>query len=115
MRQTVPVRVGDVEVLVETVPVPGSERTSGRLEDAGRRVVEAFDRAQQAIVEIAGQLAGTVEEMGRRAVRPDHVEVRFGLSFTAQGGVVVVGGGAEASLQVTVAYDRSPDGGPADT
>jgi len=113
MRQTVPVRVGDVEVLVETVPVPGSERTSGRLEDAGRRVVEAFDRAQQAIVEIAGQLAGTVEEMGRRAVRPDHVEVRFGLSFTAQGGVVVVGGSAEASLQVTVAYDRPPGGGPA--
>jgi hypothetical protein len=28
----VPVWVGEVEVLVETVPVPGSERMSGRLD-----------------------------------------------------------------------------------
>jgi hypothetical protein len=103
----VPVRVGDIEVLVETVPVPGSERTAGRLDEAGRRVVEAFDRAQEAIVEIATQLAGTVAAMGQRAVRPDHVEVQFGLSFTAQGGVVVAGASAEASLQVTVSYDRA--------
>src|SRR5437899_2572910 len=103
----VPVRVGGVEVLVETVPVPGSERTAGRLDDAGRRVIEAFDRAQEAIVEIATQLAGTVSTMGQRAVRPDHVEVQFGLSFTAQGGVVVAGASAEASLQVTVSYDRA--------
>jgi hypothetical protein len=55
--QLVPVRVGNVEVLVEVVPTPGSERTSGRLDDAGRRVVEAFGRAQDAIVEVASQLS----------------------------------------------------------
>ncbi|WP_210571682.1 CU044_2847 family protein [Streptomyces sp. GESEQ-4] len=102
----VPTRVGGVEVLVETVPVPGSERTSGRLEEAGQRVVEAFDRAQETITALASQLAGTLAAMGERAVRPDHVEVQFGLSFTAQGGIVVAGVGSQASLQVTLSYDR---------
>jgi hypothetical protein len=37
VRQVVPVRVGAVELLVETVPVPGSEQTSGRLDGVGRR------------------------------------------------------------------------------
>jgi hypothetical protein len=111
----VPVRVGDVEVLVETVPVPGSERMSGRLGEAGRRVVEAFGRAQAAIVEIASQVAGAVGVLGQRAARPDKVGVEFGLSFTAQGGVVVARASAEASLRVTVSYERAagPAAGPA--
>ncbi|MFJ8629591.1 CU044_2847 family protein [Streptomyces sp. NPDC093568] len=110
----VPTHVGGVEVLVETVPVPGSERTSGRLEEAGQRVVEAFDRAQDTITAFASQLAGTLAAMGERTVRPDHVEVQFGLSFTAQGGIVVAGVGSQASLQVTLAYDRPATPPPAD-
>jgi hypothetical protein len=110
--RVVPVRVGAVEVLVETVPVAGSEQTSGRLDEAGRRVVDAFDRAEEAIVEIAGKLAGTVAELGRRSTRPEQVQVQFGLKFTAQGNVIVAGASAEASLQVTISYGSPPAGGP---
>jgi hypothetical protein len=105
--QLLPVRVGDVELLLETTVVPGSEPTSGRLGTAAGRVVNAFDEAERAIVEIAGRLAGTVADLGRRGTRPDHVEVQFGLKFSAQGTVIVAGASAEASLQVTVKYDRA--------
>ena len=105
--QLLPVRVGDVDLLVETTVVPGSEPTSGRLGDAASRVAGAFDEAERAIVEIAGRLAGTVADLGKRGTRPDHVQVQFGLKFSAQGTIIVAGATAEASLQVTVTYDRA--------
>lgn len=104
----VPVRVGGVDVLVEAVTPPGSEPTSGRVDEVARKVSEAFDRAQDAIVEIAVKTAGTVRAMGARAVRPEKVAVEFGVSFTATGGVVIAGASAQASLKVTITYDR-PD------
>lgn len=106
-----PVRVGDVEVLVEAVPVAGSEPTSGRLDQAGQKMVDVFDSAQQAIGAIATRLAGTVSELAEQSVRPDRVEVEFGLAFTAQGHVIVAGASVAATLKVMVGYDRvTPDG-----
>src|SRR5215468_9182281 len=102
----VPVQVGGVEVLVEARPVAGSEPTAGRLEAVAGRTVEAFDKAQETITAIAERLAGTVGELARRSARPDRMEVEFGLSFTAGGNVIVVGGAVEATLKVTVAYER---------
>lgn len=86
--------------------VPGSEPTSRRLRDAAGRVADASDEAQRAIVAIAGRLAGTVADLGKRGTRPDHVEVQLGGKFTAQGTIIVAGAAGEASLQVTVTYDR---------
>lgn len=103
--RAVPVRVGEIELLVETRAVAGTEQTSGRLDAVADRAVEAFDRAQEAITAVATKVAGTVRELGRQAVRPDRVEVEFGLSFTASGNVIVVGGSAEATLKVTVVYE----------
>jgi hypothetical protein len=102
----VPMRVGDVEVLVETVPVAGSEPTSGRSDKAGQKMLDAFDRAQETIAAVATRLAGTVGDLTARSVRPDRVEVEFGLSFTAQGNVIVAGSSVAASLKVKVSYDR---------
>ena len=99
-------RVGNVELLVETVAVAGSEPTSA-LDKAGRRVVDAFDRAEAAIVEVASSVAGTVAELAKRAARPDQVVVEFGLKFSLQGDVVVASASGEASLTVTVTYDVS--------
>lgn len=102
----VPVQVGGVEVLVEARPVAGSEPTSGRLEAAAGRAVEAFDKAQETITAIAERVAGTVGELARRSARPDRMEVEFGLSFTASGNVIVAGSTVEATLKITVAYER---------
>ncbi|MER5472438.1 CU044_2847 family protein [Streptomyces sp. NPDC002935] len=98
-----PVRVGDVELLVETVPVPGSEPTS-RLGDAGRQVVDSFELARDAVVEIATSTAQAVGRLRDQVVRPDQVEVEFGLKFSAQGNVIVAGASGEASLVVRMTY-----------
>ncbi len=107
--------MGDVELLVETVVPPGLEQTSGRLDRAGQKVVDGFERAQAAIDAIATRLGQTVSDLGQRGVHPDRMEVQFGLKFSAKGDVIVAGSTVEASLQVTVSYDRvlaDNDAGP---
>lgn len=105
-----PMRVGDLDLLIEVVAVDaprGYEQLSGRLDRAEQKVVDGFDRAQAAIEAIAKRLAATLDELAEQAVRPDRIEVQFGLKFTAGGGVLVAGSSVEASLQVTIGYDRA--------
>jgi hypothetical protein len=104
----IPLRVGDVDLLVESMAVAGSQPTSG-LDRVGERVVGAFERAQAAIVEVASSVAGTVQELEARSRRPDRVEVEFGVKFTASGDVVVASASGEASLRVLVSYDVARD------
>jgi len=94
-------RIGDVELLVETSPVAGSEPTS-KLSRAQDTVGEAFERAQTAIVAVASSTVDVIGQMSERAVRPDQVEVTFGLKFSAQGNVVLAGASGEATLEVTL-------------
>lgn len=97
----IPVRVGDVEIEIQTVPVAGTEATSGR---AVKNVTEAFARAQDAIIEVAKSTAEMIERAGK-AARPDRVELEFGLSFSVSGGVIMAGVSGEATLKVTLGYD----------
>jgi hypothetical protein len=101
----IPVRVGEVEVLVETTAVAGSEPTS-RVDAAVDRVGEAFVRAQNAIVEIATSTVETIRKTTARAARPDQLEVEFGLKFSAKGDVIVAGAAGEATLRVKIVYER---------
>lgn len=107
-----PVRVGEVDLLVETVQVAGTELTSGtsRLDSAGERIVDAFTQARAAIVEVTSSTAEIVEKLGQRARRPEKLEVEFGLSFSAKGNVIVVSGEAGATLRVKVSYDATAAG-----
>jgi len=98
------VRVGDVELEVEAVPQAGTEATSGRAAKAAASALEAFSRAQDAIIEVAKSTAEMIEKAGA-AARPDRVDVEFGLKFSASGGVIVAGVAGEATLQVTLGYD----------
>ncbi len=100
----IPVRVGDIEIEVEAVPVAGTEATSGRAARTAGNVLEAFGRAQDAIIEVARSTAQMIEKAGT-AARPDRVDVEFGLKFTASGGVIMAGVSGEASLTVTLGYD----------
>ena len=100
----IPVRVGDIEIEVEAVPVAGTEATSGRAAKAAGSVLEAFGRAQEAIIEVAKSTAQMIDKAGA-AARPDRVDVEFGLKFSASGGVIMAGVAGEASLKVTLGYD----------
>ncbi|MGH3390349.1 MAG: CU044_2847 family protein [Actinomadura sp.] len=93
--------------MIEVVPAAGSESTS-RLEDMGGRALDAFDRARDAVVAIAASTAEAIDRLHERAVRPEQVEVEFGLKFSAQGGVVVAGVSGESTLVVKVTYQGSP-------
>lgn len=104
MGAVVPVRVGDGSILVETTVVAGSEPTS-RASDAAGAVVDAFDAARDAIVDLATSTWEAIEEAGKRAARPAHVEVEFGLKFSAKGNVIVAGAAGEATLRVKLTYD----------
>lgn len=107
--QVRPFRVGEVELLVETVSVAGTEPTS-RVGKAGDRVVDAFEHAREAILQVANETVGVIRAPAERAPRPAAVEVEFGLKFSAQGNVIVAGASGEASLVVRLSYesDRVP-------
>lgn len=114
----IPVRVGDIEIEVEAVAVAGTEPTSGKAGRAAGNVLEAFGRAQAAIIEVAKSTAEMIDKAGASA-RPDRVDVEFGLKFSASGGVIMAGVAGEATLKVTLGYDvaarparppSSPDG-----
>ncbi|MEV4211498.1 CU044_2847 family protein [Micromonospora sp. NPDC049662] len=111
MAQTVPVRVGAVEVLVEVVPAAGSQQTStpGRVDRAVDYAAGAFERAQSAVEEIAVSTARTVGRVTRRVGSPESVEVEFGLKVSAKGDVIVAGAAGEASLKVKITYGASAD------
>lgn len=103
--RVVPLRVGGVELLVETAPVAGSEPTSTRLDRAGEAVADAFERAQSAIVAVATSTVDTIGRLGEKAARPQQVQVKFGLKFTAKGNVIVAEASGEATLEVTLTYN----------
>lgn len=101
----VPVRIGDVEVQIETVQEPGSEYTS-RLPEVGDHVRAAFDSAQDVILGMATRTAHLVERMASSpAAHPAKLEVEFGLGFSARGNVIVASGEANATLKVKLTYE----------
>ena len=100
----IPVRVGDIEIEAEAVPVAGTEATAGRAERAAGNVLEAFGRAQDAIIEVARSTAQMIEKAGA-AAQPDRADVEFGLKFSASGTVIMAGVAGEASLKVTFGYE----------
>ena len=108
------VRVGDIELEVETAVAAGSEATAGRAARMAGNALEAFGRAQDAIIEVAKSTAQMIEKAGA-AARPDTVKVEFGLKFSASGTVIMAGVAGEASLKVTLGYDVTarPAGVPA--
>jgi hypothetical protein len=98
-------RLGGVPLVIEAIQLPGSEPTSG-LHDVTARVSDVFEKAQEAISELAGKLATTVKALEARGKRPDHLAIEFGLSFTVEGKLLFVASSADASLKVTISYDQ---------
>ena len=107
----IPVRVGESRSRSRRSRWPGPSRRRGGRPGAGN-VLEAFGRAQEAIIEVAKSTAQMIEKAGA-AARPDRVEVEFGLKFSASGGVIMAGVAGEASLKVTLGYDVAARPAPA--
>jgi threonine dehydratase len=93
-------RIGDIEVLVQTVPIAGTEETS-----AGQKVLDAYDKAQEVIIGAATSTLEVITQLAQQAARPDRLEVEFGLGFSLKGNVIVVTGQADATLKIKLTYD----------
>ena len=97
---------GDVDVWLEAVATPGSEDTTA-LDSSMGKLSAALERAQDIIVDLGVRTAEATKSLAARSAHPDQVSLEFGLSFTASGGVVVMGASTAATLTVTLTYDRA--------
>jgi hypothetical protein len=86
----------------------GTERTSARLDRAQEAMADGFERARETIVGIAQSSVDVIARLQQQARHPEQIEVKFGLKFSASGGVIVAGVSGEASLEVTLTYRVPP-------
>jgi hypothetical protein len=102
--QIVPMRFAGADVLVQTVPVAGTEPTS-RMGDAAAKTLDALQRAHEVIVGAAASTVEVVSKLAAQGARPDKLEVEFGLGFSAKGNVIVAGGSVDGTLRVKLTYE----------
>lgn len=105
----IPARIGQEDVLVEAVVVPGTEKLSskGRAVD---RVQTMLDGAQSVIHSFAEETAETVTRIRQTVGSPDEVSVALGLSFATTGKIIIASSTASASITVTLTYRAAKDG-----
>jgi len=101
-------RIGQEDVLVEAVVVPGTEKLSSRSR-AVDRVQTMLDGAQSVIRSFAEETAGTVTRIRQTVGSPDEVSVALGLSFATTGKIIIASSTASASITVTLTYKASGD------
>ena len=105
----IPARIGQEDVLVEAVVVPGTEKLSSRSR-AVDRVQTMLDGAQSVIRSFAEETAGTVARIRQTVGSPDEVSVALGLSFATTGKIIIASSTASASITVTLTYRAAKDG-----
>jgi Trypsin-co-occurring domain 1 len=105
MRQYVefPLENGEVVVVAVEQPAMGGmvpATGAGAVVRASQTFQEAFARVRPIANAIIAQLSGLSEE-------PREVEVTFGLTMSAESGVVVAAAGIEANYTVTLKWSRT--------
>ncbi|WP_203831887.1 CU044_2847 family protein [Catellatospora citrea] len=104
------VEVDGLQLLIETTPVSpvGTEETATG-DRAAKWLLNSFDRMQDALERIAVSTGHVIARAAKVATSPDVVEVELGLSLSAKGDVILVGGSGDATLKVTMTYNRRAD------
>lgn len=115
MRQVVPVRIGEAEFLVETVATVDDADTAGGVSGGLTPIsgavpqAETFDRVKDMIQAVTDELTSVWEQS-----RPQEAVVEFGVAADVKAGKLtglLVGGGAAASLKITLKWTSLPDEG----
>ena len=96
----------DTPMLVEFAPQPGV-RGIGRLSttDLAKKSAEAVEAAMGTIKAMARRISALREEMPHEFTR---IEIDFGIKLDAEAGALLAKAGGEASLNVTLTWER-PD------
>lgn len=93
-------------------PLYDDIRTRGRAaqaRDPHHVVRGAYGPALELAEEAVRQAAGRFAALGR-AVRPDEIEMQFGVTVKGEGTVGIAKAGAEAQICFTFRWDTAPDG-----
>jgi hypothetical protein len=109
--RVIEVDIDGMVLLMETaaVQVPGWEPT-GAGEQVPKRLLKSFDRLQEAVQRVAVSTARMIVETGKRAARPDVVQIELGMKLSTKGDVIIVGSSAEGSLKIILTYHNRAQG-----
>lgn len=66
-----------------------------------------FVHSRDTIVELAGSMSDDIAQTAKRSVRPDQLELEFGLKVSAKGNIIVAGASGEATLRVKLTYSAA--------
>jgi len=93
-------------VLVEVSGTPSGVERVGRVGDVVRDTAETL---QQALARIRPAAAAVLDSVRGMAPAPDKVKVEFGVTLTAEAGVVVARATSEANFKVTAEWSVRSD------
>jgi hypothetical protein len=102
MSQVVPLTVDGREILVEVEQRYGSEETTS-FGEVLENTRDAFEQARDMITAVAANMIGAIRAMDK-ALAPDEFNLEFAVKFNAEGNAVLAKAGAEANIQITMAY-----------
>jgi len=86
-----------------TIPIEVDDEPTGgqALASAGGKVVKKLERTFDDAIDSAKSCASTlVRKLGDLVVKPQEIQVEFGLKVNFEGNMLVASGGAEASFKV---------------
>ena len=89
------------EIKVEFPPEKGVQKVARKPEELARASAEAMDRAMDTIRDMAERTKKAVDSI---QMRPDDIEVTFGIKLTAEAGALIAKVGGEAQLEVKLAW-----------
>jgi len=80
-------------------------RGGEQLEELAKKSEKALDQAMNNIYHMAQRVTATMKALPKSEL-PDKVEVEFGLKLDAEAGAYIAKAGVEASITVTLAWER---------
>lgn len=94
---------GTVSVEVDASPAEIERISSGRdrIVTTGRQFTEALQTAQKAASEAVAAFS--------EALKPDELELSFGIKLAAAAGVIITSASSEANFQLKAKWVRKPD------
>ncbi|MFZ3167104.1 MAG: CU044_2847 family protein [Candidatus Methanoperedens sp.] len=90
-------------IVVELTPRGGLKQVSLGTEDILEKSSKALDSSMNTIHNMAMRVNSMIEVL---AVKPDQVEVEFGLKFDAEMGAMIAKAGMEASINVKLTWEH---------
>jgi hypothetical protein len=93
----------EAPILVEFSMAPGRRQVSMKPDKIVDQSRKAIEKALSSIHNMADRVAATIESLAKP---PSEVEVSFGIKFDAESGAIIAKAGIEASVNVTLKWQK---------